>query len=413
MRRTLWVLVGLIALGTAIRLVFALGTDGNEFDLQSYNLVGGFLRDGHPFDVYSQGTANPPLVRWPYPPAFFPVFVVLRAIANHSPLALDDSFRLTCTAADALLAYLVFVLLRRRDGDERRALVGAGVIALGPSLIAVSGFHGQLDTVAWLPAVGALLVWERAGERRGVWAGLLVGLAAGIKTVPIVLVAALWPTARHHRERLTATVAAAAVPVGLFLPFLAADHAGVTDAVNYRGLPGFGGLSLLAQPDLAVSWFSREPVTQTGLTQHLQNLNVLFVAAALLVTAAVCWRARTAAPRAAVMLVLAVAIAGVNFNVTYVAWIAILLVAAGMLREAIVLQAWLLVPTLLAEGSRSVDGGWSEGVVLWVYVPMMLVVLFAFVIGWARMVRGELVRARSGPEQARAPQPSPQTAAAP
>jgi hypothetical protein len=108
-----------------------------------------------------------------------------------------------------------------------------------------------------------------------------------------------------------------------------------------------------------------------------------------------------------------VAIAGVNFNVTYAAWIAILLVAAGMLREAIALQAWLLVPTVLAEGSRSVDGGWPEGVIRWIYVPMMLAVLFAFAIGWALMVRAELVRARSGPEPARAPQPSPQTAAAP
>jgi hypothetical protein len=170
---------------------------------------------------------------------------------------------------------------------------------------------------------------------------------------------------------------------------------------------------MLVQPHLAVAWLSREPVTQSGLTQTLQHLNAVFVAVAALGTAAVCWRARTTAPRAAVMLLLAVAVAGVNFNVTYAAWIAILLVAAGMLREAIALQAWLLVPTLLAEGSRSIDGGWSEGVVLGLYVPMMLIVLFAFAIGWARMARAELVRARSAPEQALAPQPSPRTAPAP
>jgi len=294
-----------------------------------------------------------------------------------------------------VLAYLVFRMLRARDGDDRRALLGAGVVALGPSLIAVSGFHGQLDTLAWTPAVAALYVWERGGERRGLWAGLLIGLAAGLKTVPIVLVAALWPTARDHRERIVSTVAAAAVPAVLLMPFLAADASGVTDAVNYRGLPGFGGLSLLVQPDLAVSWLSREPVNQTGLTQTLQDLNVVLVAAAVLATAAVCWRARTAAPRAAVMLVLAVAIAGVNFNVTYAAWIAILLVAAGMLREAIALQAWLLVPTVLAEASRSVDGGWPEWVVRWVYVPMMIGVLLAFVLGWVRMLRTELAAVAS------------------
>ena len=396
MTRTMRMLVGLIALGTAVRLALALGTDGNEFDLSSFNVVGGFLTDGHPLDVYSQGTADPPLVRWPYPPLFFPVIVLLRGIAGHSPLAVDDLVRLVFIAGDALLAYLVFRMLRARDGDDRRALAGAGVVALGPSLIAVSGFHGQLDTLAWTPAVAALYVWDRGGERRGVWAGLLIGLAAGLKTVPIVLVAALWPSARDHRERIVSSLVAAAVPAVALMPFLAADHAGVTDAVNYRGLPGFGGLSLLVQPDLAVSWLSREPVHQTGLTQTLQDMNVVLVAAAALATAAVCWRARPAAPRAAVMLVLAVAIAGVNFNVTYAAWIAILLVAAGMLREAIALQAWLLVPTVLAEASRSVDGGWPEAVVRWVYVPMMIGVLLAFVVGWARMMRGELAAAGAG-----------------
>ena len=401
MARTLRVLFGLIALGTAIRLLFAFGTDGNEFDLASFDVVGGYLTDGDALDVYSQGTADPPLVRWPYPPLFFPVVMLVRGIANNTPLAVGDLVRLVFIAGDALLAYLVFRLLLAREGDDRRALVGAGVVALGPSLIAVSGFHGQLDTLAWTPAVAALYVWERGGPRRGLWAGLLVGAAAGLKTVPIVLVAALWPSARDNRERLVATAVAAAVPAVLLLPFLAADASGVTDAVNYRGLPGFGGLSLLAQPELAVGWLAQERVGQTGLTRTLQDLNVVLVAAATLATAGVCWRARTPAPRAAVMLVLAVAIAGVNFNVTYAAWIAILLVAAGMLREAIALQCWLLVPTVLAEASRSIDGGWSEGVIRWVYVPMMIGLLLAFAVGWARMMRGELATAGERPAGAR------------
>jgi hypothetical protein len=61
----------------------------------------------------------------------------------------------------------------------------------------------------------------------------------------------------------------------------------------------------------------------------------------------------------------------------------------------------LLVPTVLAEASRSVDGGWPEAVVRWVYVPMMIGVLLAFVVGWARMLRTELAAAASPAQVAR------------
>ncbi|MEA2462115.1 MAG: hypothetical protein QOH90_2292 [Actinomycetota bacterium] len=402
-RHTLRVLVGLIALGTAIRLAFAFGTNGDRFDLQSFDLVGGFLHDGHPLDVYSQATADPPLVRWPYPPVFFPVIYLVRGIAENSPLAIDDLIRVVFIAVDALLAWLVFKLLLLRDGSDRRALTGAALVALGPSLIAVSGYHGQLDTLAWLPVVAALYVWEGGGSRRGLYAGLLVGLAAGLKTVPIVAVLALLPTARSRREQLTAMVAAAAVPLAFFLPFVLADASGVADAVDYRGLPGFGGLSLLVQPDLAVAWLSHTQPTSTALTDRLQDLNVVFVAVSVLATAAVCWRAKTPAPRAALMLVLAVAVAGVNFNVTYAAWIAILLIAAGLLREALLLQAWMLVPTVLAKLSREIDGGLPEWLVRWVYVPMMIAVLLAFTIGWVRLGLAELSRARPARGSAEVP----------
>jgi hypothetical protein len=48
---------------------------------------------------------------------------------------------------------------------------------LGPSFIDISGYHGQIDSVAILPAVLALMVWERRPQpTRSVRAGLLIGL---------------------------------------------------------------------------------------------------------------------------------------------------------------------------------------------------------------------------------------------
>ena len=398
------ILVALIAAGFAIRLLVALTTDGVPFDLESMSAVRDGLSDGDPFDVYSQATAAD-VWRWPYPPAFFPVLLAVEDPLSDLALTPEDWVRIVLSAGDALLAYLVFVLLRERDGEERGALRGAAIIALGPTLIVVSGFHGQLDSVAWLPVVGALIAWQRDGPHRPLWAGLLVGLGASIKTVPIVALFALLPTVRTRREALTLAAATLAVPILLLLPFLVADPHGVVGAFRYRGLGGLGGLSLVAQPELTVHWLAFEELHASAITRVLQGLVTPLTLIAVLTAAGASVRGRVDAPRALVMLLLAVYVAGVNFTVAYAAWGVIALVAAGMLEWAVVLQAWLLVPTALAYGARHVEG-WPPNVVRFVYVPMMVALLVAFAIAFANLVR----QAASSTPRMTSSEPSPRAA---
>lgn len=379
-------LAAILVAGVVVRVVLAIATKGVAFDLESMAAVRTWLGDGDPLDVYDQATREGQ-ARWPYPPAFFPVLLLVEELAALA-FTPETWVRLVFTAGDAVLTWLVFVLLRERTGDDRLALGGAALVALGPSLIAVSGHHGQLDTLTWLPAVGALLVWQRGGARRALYAGLLIGLAASIKTVPIICLFALLPTVRSWREALTVAGAAVAVPAALLLPFFVADLEGVAEALRYRGIVGLGGLSLLVQPELSVQWLTLERLDVSSLNEALQDLNGPLTIVAILAVSALCRRARTPAPRAAVLIVLAVFVFGGNFTVAYASWGVIVLVAAGMLRWAALLQAWLLVPTAIVYLAHPVDG-WPEGVVRFVYVPMMAALFAAFVVALARLVRQE------------------------
>ncbi len=119
--------------------------------------------------------------------------------------------------------------------------------------------------MAILPAVGALVVWRRVeGPDRAWKAGLLIGLAASIKTVPGLVVLALLPSARGWREAVTLVVASIALPLLALAPFWAADAEAVRRMLRYNGLPGLGGLTLAVQPDLAEAWL-RRPVGYNGV----------------------------------------------------------------------------------------------------------------------------------------------------
>ena len=73
----------------------------------------------------------------------------------------------------AALTWLVWRGLEARV-SERRRLFLAGVVAFGPVFITISGYAAQIDSVAILPAVAALLIWERRGQERAWVAGALI-----------------------------------------------------------------------------------------------------------------------------------------------------------------------------------------------------------------------------------------------
>jgi hypothetical protein len=377
-RRALW---GVIGAGSVIRLVLVFTSHGEAYDMGSFNAVRLALEHNW-LHVYGHVNPGAHTFHWPYPPAYFPWIAFADAIKG-SVLQFDRLIRLPAVAADAALAWLVATTLVRSAG-QRAALAAAALVAFGPVFVIISGYHGQIDSLAILPAVVAAVLWERdaRGFDRALAAGALIGLAGAIKTVPIVMVLALLPSARDWREGARLVAAAAAVPLLTLAPFLVADASAVRHLADYGGVPGAGGLSLLVQPNLARFWLTG-PVAPSGVTRSLvdhQTVVNLIVFGALAAFFAV---RRPDPMRAASILWLAVWAFGTGFFFQYLVWGLPFLLLDRHLRAVALFEAVVLLPMLLFY-----LGPWHRELVVVVYATVMLALWVAWCIGLFVLGRG-------------------------
>ena len=386
-RRWLWAIV---AAGTVARLVVAAVTSTGTEDLESFAIVRDALRH-EPFGLYS----DVPDLRWPYPPGYLPVTAAFAGIASATGIDFLHLLRVGPTLADAGIALLVQHLLGMRGADERTRLAGAAAVAFGPVFLGVAGYQGQIDSVAILPALAAFAVWERDGPNRALAAGLLIGLGGSVKTVPLLLLLALLPSVRSPREAVTLVAGAAAVPLALLAPFLVSDAGAVWDHLTYRGFPGLGGLSLIAQPDLPLFWQAGHSYDPNGATDFLLDTGGgVVVALGIVATAALLARFRPEPLDAAVVVWLAVWLVGVNFFLQYLVWGLPFLIARAELRAAAAIQL-LAVPALLVL-YVDVNSAWA----VWALYTVPLLLLYAL---WVALLAARVRRyAAAMPEATRA-----------
>jgi hypothetical protein len=388
--RLLW---GLLAAGLAVRLALAFATHGVAFDIGSLALVRDQLADD-PLHLYGALTTDfgeflQP--RWPYPPGFFAWIVPAGWLADVTGLPYHGLVQIPAILADLAIAYLVQSCLGSRGAADRTRLAAAALVALGPSFVAISGHHGQIDSVAILPAVAALVLWERGGAGRALGAGLLLGIGAAIKTVPALVAMALLPTARSAREAVTVVAATVLVPAALLAPFAIADGGALTALREYHGAPGIGGLSLLLQPDLATFWLAGVPVERSAASGLLFDHGILILIAALAAAGAFLARFRPAPAQAAVVVWLTVYAFSPNLFLQYAVWGLPFLLLAGYVWQVAAIQLALMAPTLIVY-----LGPVSEDLVLYVYVPVMVSMWLATLVGLAAVCRGIARRDRLG-----------------
>jgi uncharacterized membrane protein len=342
----LWLLVAIGVLG---RLVLAFSTRGQAYDLGSFTLVNSALH-AHVFGVYHQldNYSVPPYGRWPYPPGFFAFIVPLASLAHATGLAFTSLIRVPAILADGAIAWLVQDFLGWRGYSERSRLFAVGLVALGPSFAIISGFHGQLDSVAILPAVAAVVLWTRTdADWRPYTAGALIGAGAAVKTVPILMLLALLPSARSWREGTTLVITAVAIPLAVFAPWLILDGPGKSLVWTYRGGPGLGGISLLTDPSLPLIPFGTAHGVIGGLTQTVYDQARWITGAALLAATALLARHRPSPIQAAALLWLVVWAFGVTFFLQYLVWGLPFLLMAGYLRPVLILQLAVLPATIV------------------------------------------------------------------
>jgi hypothetical protein len=378
-RRTIW---SLIAAGTVLRLVLAFTTDGQPYDIQVLGELRGLL-DSAPLDVYVTHIGPGGATVWPYPPGYFPFAALAGVASDVSGLGYSSLVRIPSILADAAIALIVQDFLGRRGAAAGARMAATALVAIGPTFALISGYHGQIDSLAILPAVAAVAIWERAPEgRRALYAGLLIGLGAAVKTTPIFMLLALLPAVRSWREAATLVGAAVAVPVAALSPWLVNTPHDVVEALRYRGFPGTSPLSILLQPDQSEQL--NHLVNANGAVQFIFDRGQIIVAVALAAVAA--WSARfrrqwQPADRA-VLIWIAFYIVAPTFFFQYLVWGLPFFILAGRLRLALAVQLMAVIPEFLFYGAP-----WESTAVAVPYAITMLALWALFAFSFARIAR--------------------------
>ncbi len=372
-------IIGMVAVALVLRLVMALTTRANG-DIANELRAASWLV-ATPLHFYRREGAG---LVWPDLSGYFPVVVVGRAL--HVALGVSFTFlmRLPVIAANMFLAWLVDSELRRMEVRSQLRLLALVTILFSPLLVFEAGWHAQIDMVSVSFAAAAFVVWERCeGDRRALGAGALLGIAGLIKPIPAVALIALLPHARTRRELVLLIGSAVAVVAAGIAPWAISEWHALLQRLDYQGVPGLGGLSLLIQPSLGTVWLQGHHVAlstfQFRVQAHARTISLIALGVAAL------WvlirRPRPAA--GAAMLFLAIYVSAANLSLQYLIWVLPFLFLAGWVRAAFVFQLVLIVPTLIVyipglEGTLGGASLWSTGVTYGVYVPIMDALWLAF-----------------------------------
>jgi hypothetical protein len=189
-----------------------------------------------------------------HPPLALLLFRLILAVSRAARTEYTDCFRLVQSAADVVTAFALVAIGRLRSMDGRRVAL---LFFLSPAAIAISAFHCNTDAtmVALVTCAALCALRGRSGA-----AGVVLGLATGIKIVPL-FVAPFFFVALPRRARFAIgyvfTIAAIFVP-----PRITGGPAVWSNIFGYAGFSGKWGVTALllrlrelASPSLADALF--------------------------------------------------------------------------------------------------------------------------------------------------------------
>jgi hypothetical protein len=221
-------LLALLTLG--LKLVVAARTYGTNDIRHWTDFVNGVASRG-PVGVYGINFErsfynHPPVIGY---------LLELVNFGRHHGVSIQFSIRAVASLADVVSALLVFQILRRRRSLRQATWAGA-LVGVSPVLFIISGFHGNTDPIFVMLTLLALYLL--ADQDKPLAGGLSMGLAIGIKIVPVVAIPALLVLAMTKGRRTLVRFAAgfAAAFLITWLPALIGQGQAVRkDVLGYAG----------------------------------------------------------------------------------------------------------------------------------------------------------------------------------
>jgi hypothetical protein len=221
------------------------------------------------------------------------------------------TIRAVSSAADVISGLLVFEILRRR-GSLLRATISGVAVGASPVLLLVSGYHGNTDPLfVMLVLLGSFLIIDK---RMALLGGVALGLAIGIKIVPIVVL----PTVavylvRHRRDLLTRAATGFGVTFAVtWGPAILTEWDGLTrNVLGYAGIDDRPWGLVRFADGLGWSWASQFMIVPGKF---------IVVLLCALIPAALTWQRPKLAMESVAMSLVAVLVLSPAFGVQYLAW---------------------------------------------------------------------------------------------
>jgi len=210
-----------------------------------------------------------------HPPSMLHILSGLLWMSDHTHLPFHFWIRFPGILADAGSLFLVCRILASRI-QERSVFIAVLLIAIAPTHILISGFHGNTDPIMIFFVMAA--VWLAGYRDKPAAGGVAYGAALCIKVAPIILVPVLFLSLDGIRKRVAFFLATASVVAFAWSPYIFQEPAAVIHQVfGYKSSYGLWGFSWLFR-DLANAW----PASQ-WINNGFSRFGSVVVVAAILV----------------------------------------------------------------------------------------------------------------------------------
>jgi hypothetical protein len=207
-----------------------------------------------------------------HPPSMLHVLGFLLWMSEHTHLPFHFWIRFPGILADVGSLWLVCRILGPRIA-ERSVFIALLLIAIAPTHILISGFHGNTDPIMIFFVMAA--VWLAGYCDEPVAGGIAYGMALCIKVAPVILVPVLFLSLTGLRKRLGFFLAAAVIVGIAWSPYVFQQPLAVIHQVfGYKSSYGLWGFSWLFR-ELANAW----PATQRINTAFSRYGSAVVVAA--------------------------------------------------------------------------------------------------------------------------------------